>query len=108
MVTQTINNRLLRLHRPFMSRGYRESKYRYSTKCAIFAARTCLITQQSLDRGEHLVHTTKLSTDVHLSAAPLLKLGFQLLNVSSPSSSHLLLLTPPSYTGTRSCRCTLL
>ncbi|KAK4704424.1 hypothetical protein P7C70_g1786, partial [Phenoliferia sp. Uapishka_3] len=63
MCTQTIYNRLLRLHRPFMSRGLRDPKYAYSTKTAIEAARKTLLAQQ------------------HLQRAPLLKAGFQLLNV---------------------------
>lgn len=63
MALQTINSRILRLHRPFMSRGYREPKYRTSTDSAIQAARHILNCQQSLDR------------------APLIKQGFQLLTV---------------------------
>ncbi|KAM0754833.1 hypothetical protein T439DRAFT_297225 [Meredithblackwellia eburnea MCA 4105] len=63
MVTQTIFNRILRLHRPFMGRGFRDPKYRYSTDSAIAAARKTLIAQQALQR------------------APLIKSGFQLLNI---------------------------
>lgn len=64
-VTQTIHNRLLRLHRPFMSRGYREERYRFSLDSAIDASRLVLHAQIALNR------------------APLLKAGFQLLNVQS-------------------------
>lgn len=63
MALQTINSRLLRLHRPFMSRGYREEKYAPSTTAAIQAARNVLMTQMSLAR------------------APLIKMGFQLLTI---------------------------
>ncbi|KAM0791451.1 hypothetical protein ACM66B_005906 [Microbotryomycetes sp. NB124-2] len=63
MALQTINSRLLRLHRPFMSRGYRDPKYRTSTDSALQAARRVLVCQQSLDR------------------APLIKQGFQLLTI---------------------------
>ncbi|SCZ88574.1 BZ3500_MvSof-1268-A1-R1_Chr2-1g04500 [Microbotryum saponariae] len=51
MALQTINSRLVRLHRPFMYRGYTDSKYRISTDNAIVGARTVLMCQQSLDRA---------------------------------------------------------
>lgn len=34
----TLHNRLMRLHRAYMSRGYEESQYRYSTDCCIESA----------------------------------------------------------------------
>lgn len=52
MVTQTIFNRMMRLHRPFMTRGYKEAKYRYSTDSALEAARMVLLTQQALNSGK--------------------------------------------------------
>jgi len=58
-----IHNRLLRLHRPFLARGWREPKFAYSTAAALDAARLCLVAQQSL------------------TLAPLLKGGFQTLHV---------------------------
>ncbi|SCV71971.1 BQ2448_4665 [Microbotryum intermedium] len=51
MALQTINSRLVRLHRPFMYRGYTDSKYRISTDNAIVGARTVFMCQQSLDRA---------------------------------------------------------
>ncbi|GAA5827814.1 hypothetical protein JCM11251_007684 [Rhodosporidiobolus azoricus] len=47
---QNINIRLIRFHRPFMSRGYREATYRKSTDAALAAARVVLETQKELDR----------------------------------------------------------
>ncbi|GAA5895676.1 hypothetical protein JCM6882_000366 [Rhodosporidiobolus microsporus] len=47
---QNVNIRLIRFHRPFMSRGYRESTYRKSTDAALAAARVVLETQKELDR----------------------------------------------------------
>ncbi|KAI5479669.1 Zn(2)-C6 fungal-type transcription factor [Pseudohyphozyma bogoriensis] len=60
---QTVWNRMLRLHRPFMSRGYRDPKYRHSTDTAVTAARKCLTAGRALQR------------------APLIKSGFQLLGI---------------------------
>ncbi|BGP43243.1 hypothetical protein JCM10449v2_007271 [Rhodotorula kratochvilovae] len=47
---QNINIRLIRFHRPFMSRGYREPTFRTSTDAALAAARVVLETQKELDR----------------------------------------------------------
>ncbi|GAA6036236.1 hypothetical protein JCM8097_006850 [Rhodosporidiobolus ruineniae] len=47
---QNVNIRLIRFHRPFMSRGYREPTYRKSTDAALAAARVVLETQKELDR----------------------------------------------------------
>ncbi|GAA6015457.1 hypothetical protein JCM10207_008601 [Rhodosporidiobolus poonsookiae] len=47
---QNINVRLVRFHRPFMSRGYREQAFRKSTDAALAAARVVLETQKELDR----------------------------------------------------------
>ncbi|GAA5891712.1 hypothetical protein JCM8208_007379 [Rhodotorula glutinis] len=47
---QNVNIRLIRFHRPFMSRGYREPAFRPSTDAALAAARIVLETQKELDR----------------------------------------------------------
>ncbi|GAA6051431.1 hypothetical protein JCM3770_000517 [Rhodotorula araucariae] len=47
---QNIHIRLIRFHRPFMSRGYREPMFRTSTDAALAAARVVLETQKELDR----------------------------------------------------------
>ncbi|GAA5933487.1 hypothetical protein JCM1841_001329 [Sporobolomyces salmonicolor] len=49
---QNVNIRLIRFHRPFMSRGYREATYRKSTDAALAAARMVLETQKELDRTQ--------------------------------------------------------
>lgn len=61
--TAAIYNRLLRLHRPFVARGWKEPKFAHSTHVALESARRCLIAQQSL------------------TMAPMLKGGFQTLHV---------------------------
>lgn len=38
----TFHNRLMRLHRPYMARGYKDPRYRFSTDTAITASRACL------------------------------------------------------------------
>ncbi|BGO91559.1 hypothetical protein NBRC10512_003219 [Rhodotorula toruloides] len=63
MAIQSVHSRILRVHRPFMAKGWTVEKYRRSTTTAISAARSILACQTSLN------------------SAPLLKSGFQLLNV---------------------------
>lgn len=43
-----LNNRLLRAHRPFMSRGYQDVKYAYSTESCIKAAKVIIAAQRAL------------------------------------------------------------
>ncbi|GAA6003755.1 uncharacterized protein JCM10292_003360 [Rhodotorula paludigena] len=62
MAIQSIQSRILRLHRPWMSRGWTIERYRDSTAKAIQSARSILACQ------------------ISLNSAPLLKSGFQLLN----------------------------
>ncbi|BGP48283.1 hypothetical protein JCM10450v2_004155 [Rhodotorula kratochvilovae] len=63
MAIQSIQSRILRLHRPWMSRGWTTPRYAESTRKAIASARSILACQ------------------ISLNSAPLLKLAFQLLNV---------------------------
>ncbi|GAA6051731.1 hypothetical protein JCM3770_002704 [Rhodotorula araucariae] len=63
MAIQSIQSRILRLHRPWMSRGWTVERYAESTRKAIASARSILACQ------------------ISLNSAPLLKLAFQLLNV---------------------------
>lgn len=37
-ILEGIHNRILRLHRPFLTRGYRNEKFRYSTKACLKSA----------------------------------------------------------------------
>lgn len=43
-----LNNRLLRAHRPFMSRGYQDQKFAYSTESCIKAAKVIIAAQRAL------------------------------------------------------------
>ncbi|BGP32255.1 hypothetical protein JCM10296v2_004036 [Rhodotorula toruloides] len=65
MAIQRVHSRILRVHRPFMAKGWTVEKYRRSTTTAISAARSILACQ------------------ISLNSAPLLKSGFQLLNVQN-------------------------
>lgn len=47
---QNTHIRLIRFHRPFVSRGYRDPAYRGSTEAALASARVVLETQKELDR----------------------------------------------------------
>lgn len=47
---QNIHIRLIRFHRPFVSRGYRDPTYRESTEAALASARVVLETQKELDK----------------------------------------------------------
>jgi hypothetical protein len=47
---QNVHIRLIRFHRPFASRGYRDPKYRSSTDAALASARVVLETQKELDK----------------------------------------------------------
>ncbi|GAA5990395.1 hypothetical protein JCM10908_007351 [Rhodotorula pacifica] len=47
---QNVHIRLIRFHRPFASRGYRDPKYRSSTEAALASARVVLETQRELDK----------------------------------------------------------
>lgn len=58
-----IHSRILRLHRPYVSKGRTDKTYRFSTERAISAARVILATQ------------------VSLSSAPLLRGAFQIVNI---------------------------
>ncbi|GAA5842687.1 hypothetical protein JCM3766R1_005752 [Sporobolomyces carnicolor] len=49
---QNINIRLIRFHRPFASKGYRDPAFRTSTDLALAAARVVLETQKELDRTQ--------------------------------------------------------
>ena len=60
---QAIWNRLVRLHRPFLSRAYREATFAYSRTAALEAARQVLTYQ------------------THLNDVPLIKAGFPLLHI---------------------------
>ncbi|TKA56963.1 hypothetical protein B0A53_01364 [Rhodotorula sp. CCFEE 5036] len=62
-VVQGIHSRILRLHRPYVSKGRTDETYRFSTERAISAARVILATQ------------------VSLSSAPLLRGAFQIVNI---------------------------
>ncbi|GAA6060818.1 hypothetical protein JCM10212_000591 [Sporobolomyces blumeae] len=49
---QNVNIRLIRFHRPFASKGYRDQAFRKSTDIAVAAARVVLETQKELDRTQ--------------------------------------------------------
>ncbi|GAA5930704.1 fungal specific transcription factor domain-containing protein [Sporobolomyces koalae] len=49
---QNINIRLIRFHRPFASKGYRDPAFRKATDLAVAAARVVLETQKELDRTQ--------------------------------------------------------
>ncbi|GAA5845422.1 hypothetical protein JCM9279_003025 [Rhodotorula babjevae] len=63
MAVQSIQSRILRLHRPWMGRGWTSERYADSTAKALASARSVLGCQ------------------VSLNSAPMLKQGFQLLTV---------------------------
>ncbi|GAA5896136.1 hypothetical protein JCM8208_007536 [Rhodotorula glutinis] len=63
MAVQSVQSRILRLHRPWMGRGWTSARYAESTAKALVSARSILGCQ------------------VSLNSAPMLKQGFQLLTV---------------------------
>lgn len=79
----TLHNRLMRLHRAYMSRGYDEPQYRYSTDCCIESAFALLDlaaqSRQGLCRWWVVV--------VHIWTAGLV-LGSELLRVGQPSATQ--------------------
>lgn len=66
-----------------MSRGLRDPKYNYSTTQAIYAARKTLLAQRHLQRAcaPPLATPTDVIDLTHPLFRPLIKSGFQLLNV---------------------------
>ncbi|KZP18142.1 hypothetical protein FIBSPDRAFT_933606 [Athelia psychrophila] len=53
-VYSSINYRFLRLHRPYMARGYVDEEYKLSTKCSIHSAKNIIECQQIMMECPHL------------------------------------------------------
>lgn len=50
VIFEFVHHRLLKLHRLYMSRGYRNPKYAYSTRTCVESARVIISVRRELDR----------------------------------------------------------